>query len=573
MRLDARGDISRRRSAHSPQRRRWRRRSAQPAVRCWLALAAYWRRRSAQPAVRRWPAPAAAALAATLGPARSGVRRWRRRSVSPSPPAVAGSEARPSPQSAALAATLGAARRRPPWPAPASVALACMAPAATLGAAILCPPSLPRWRATTLGTPATAALAATLGAGSSLSPSLACARSGAGAASRRRSESPSPPAAAAATLGPARDCGAGGNAPRTSSLLPSLWPAPAAAALAATLGAARRRSPWPAPAAAALARRRSVSPSPPAAAAATLGPARDCGAGGDVSATLSSSPSPSRPRLHSGGGGARPSSRLRHRRRLGGLPARPPRPAPAALHGAGSNARRVSSPVLPPVLPSVCAAPCLSCHLYCSASCSALCLCCPLLLCSVSCFSGYCVVGCIQDTRAAALLSPAPWLAAPAPAVPGTDDLVGCDGCRRPCITSPVAGGARPGCPRTNGFMTGLTGLPPMRAPRARPLADAAPAPAVPGRTTWLAAGCRAADPALAPAPWLTRRPPRLSQYERLELVMRLFLRALQRLLLGLLSQSHEPPPNRGHAWQLRPTGASRRAHARRPAAHQTKAK
>ena len=54
---------------------------------------------------------------------------------------------------------------------------------------------------------------------------------------------------------------------------------------------------------------------------------------------------------------------------------------------------------------------------------------------------------------------------------------------------------------------------------------------------------------------------------------MRLFLRALQRLLLGLLSQSHEPPPNRGHAWQLRPTGASRRAHARRPAAHQTKAK
>ena len=106
-----------------------------------------------------------------------------------------------------------------------------------------------------------------------------------------------------------------------------------------------------------------------AAAAATLGPARDCGAGGDVSATLSSSPSPSRPRLHSGGGGARPSSRLRHRRRLGGLPARPPRPAPAALHGAGSNARRVSSPVLPPVLPSVCAAPCLSCHLYCSASC------------------------------------------------------------------------------------------------------------------------------------------------------------------------------------------------------------
>jgi hypothetical protein len=101
----------------------------------------------------------------------------------------------------------------------------------------------------------------------------------------------------------------------------------------------------------------------------------------------------------------------------------------------------------------------------------------------------------------------------------------------------------------------------------------AAPAPAVPGRTTWLAAGCRAADPALAPAPWLTRRPPRLSQYERLELVMRLFLRALQRLLLGLLSQSHEPPPNRGHAWQLRPTGASRRAHARRPAAHQTKAK
>ena len=130
------------------------------------------------------------------------------------------------------------------------------------------------------------------------------------------------------------------------------------------------------------------------------------------------------------------------------LPARPPRPAPAALHGAGSNARRVSSPVLPPVLPSVCAAPCLSCHLYCSASCSALCLCCPLLLCSVSCFSGYCVVGCIQDTRAAALLSPAPWLAAPAPAVPGTDDLVGCDGCRRPCITSPVAGGARPGCPR-----------------------------------------------------------------------------------------------------------------------------
>ena len=310
-----------------------------------------------------------------------------------------------------------------------------------------------------------------------------------------------------------------------------------------------------------------------AAAAATLGPARGCGAGGDVSATLSSSPSPSRPRLHSGGGGARPSSRLRHRRRLGGLPARPPRPAPAALHGAGSNARRVSSPVLPPVLPSVCAAPCLSCHLYCSASCSALCLCCPLLLCSVSCFSGYCVVGCIQDTRAAALLSPAPWLAAPAPAVPGTDDLVGCDGCRRPCITSPVAGGARPGCPRTNGFMTGLTGLPPMRAPRARPLADAAPAPAVPGRTTWLAAGCRAADPALAPAPWLTRRPPRLSQYERLELVMRLFLRALQRLLLGLLSQSHEPPPNRGHAWQLRPTGASRRAHARRPAAHQTKAK
>ena len=69
------------------------------------------------------------------------------------------------------------------------------------------------------------------------------------------------------------------------------------------------------------------------------------------------------------------------------------------------------------------------------------------------------------------------------------------------------------------------------------------------------------------------RRPPRLSQYERLELVMRLFLRALQRLLLGLLSQSHEPPPNRGHAWQLRPTGASRRAHARRPAAHQTKTK
>ena len=86
-----------------------------------------------------------------------------------------------------------------------------------------------------------------------------------------------------------------------------------------------------------------------------------------------------------------------------------------------------------------------------------------------------------------------------------------------------------------------------------------------------MAAGCRAADPALAPAPWLTRRPPRLSQYERLELVMRLFLRALQRLLLGLLSQSHEPPPNRYHAWQLRLTGASRRAHARRPAAHQTR--
>ena len=90
--------------------------------------------------------------------------------------------------------------------------------------------------------------------------------------------------------------------------------------------------------------------------------------------------------------------------------------------------------------------------------------------------------------------------------------------------------------------MAGLTGLPPMRAPRARPLADAAPAPAV-------------------------------DQDERLELVMRLFLRALQRLLLGLLSQSHEPPPNRGHAWQLRPTGASRRANARRPAAHQTKTK
>ena len=112
MRLDARGDISRRRSAHSPQRRRWRRRSAQPAVRCWLALAAYWRRRSAQPAVRRWPAPAAAALAATLGPARSGVRRWRRRSVSPSPPAVAGSEARPSPQCGAC----GDSRRSSPSP-------------------------------------------------------------------------------------------------------------------------------------------------------------------------------------------------------------------------------------------------------------------------------------------------------------------------------------------------------------------------------------------------------------------------------------------------------------------------
>ena len=252
-------------------------------------------------------------------------------------------------------------------------------------------------------------------------------------------------------------------------------------------------------------------------------------------------------------------------------------PSQARARGAAWRWKQRSPCLVPCAAPCsalcVCAAPCLSCHLYCSASCSALCLCCPLLLCSVSCFSGYCVVGCIQDTRAAALLSPAPWLAAPAPAVPGTDDLVGCDGCRRPCITSPVAGGARPGCPRTNGFMAGLTGLPPMRAPRARPLADAAPAPAVPGRTTWLAAGCRAADPALAPAPWLTRRPPRLSQYERLELVMRLFLRALQRLLLGLLSQSHEPSPNRGHAWQLRPTGASRRAHARRPAAHQTKTK
>ena len=238
--------------------------------------------------------------------------------------------------------------------------------------------------------------------------------------------------------------------------------------------------------------------------------------------------------------------------------------------------------VLPPVLPSVCAAPCCS-ALY------------PVSLVTVwlAAFKTQELQPCSRPPRgwrrpprlsqelttwlaamdAADPASPAPWLAAPAPAVPGTDDLVGCDGCRRPCITSPVAGGARPGCPRTNGFMTGLTGLPPMRAPRARPLADAAPAPAVPGRTTWLAAGCRAADPALAPAPWLTRRPPRLSQYERLELVMRLFLRALQRLLLGLLSQSHEPPPNRGHAWQLRPTGASRRAHARRPAAHQTKTK
>ena len=104
----------------SPQRRRWRRRSAQPAVRCWLALAARWRRRSAQPAVvcgaggdARSRPPRLQSPAARLGPARS----------------------------AALAATLGAARRRPPWPAPASVALACMAPAATLGAATL--PSQP----------------------------------------------------------------------------------------------------------------------------------------------------------------------------------------------------------------------------------------------------------------------------------------------------------------------------------------------------------------------------------------------------------------------------------------------
>ena len=208
------------------------------------------------------------------------MRRWRRRSVSPSPPAVAGSEARPSPQSAALAATLGAARRRPPWPAPASVALACMAPAATLGAATL--PSLPaavarddarhardrgtggdarRWELTVAlpglrpqrrwrGEPATfgVALPACSGGGDARpSPRL-----------RRWRQRSTHQLAVALPVARARSGGAGGDARRSSPSL-SLARTRSGGAGAATLGVAlpaweqRRRRRLAQPAAAALA--------------------------------------------------------------------------------------------------------------------------------------------------------------------------------------------------------------------------------------------------------------------------------------------------------------------------------
>ena len=459
----------------SPQRRRWRRRSAQPAVRCWLALAAYWRRRSAQPAVRRWPAPAAAALAATLGPARSGVRRWRRRSVSPSPPAVAGSEARPSPQCGAC----GDSRRSSPSP---SLARARVGGAGLYGAGrnarsgyFALPacrggarrrsarPRPRRWRRrSALGAhcrppwPApAAALARRAGDVRSRPPRLQ--------RRRRRSAQPATAALAATLHAPARCC--------------PPWPAPAAAALAATLGAARRRPPWPAPAAAALARRRSVSPSPPAAVvrpppathpppgarrthdpgsswlwphpyvtgggaggearcsrryiAATLGPARSGGAGGDAW------PSPRLRRWRRCVGDAEqlavalptPPAQRRRRRSARLTPAAPTATRRTARSPSQARARGAAwrwkqrSPCLVP-----CAAPC-----------SALCVCCPLSILSSILF---CLLFCPLPVLppAALLCILFLWL------------LCGWLHSRHkscsPALARPVAGGARPGCPR-----------------------------------------------------------------------------------------------------------------------------
>jgi hypothetical protein len=402
----------------SPQRRRWRRRSAQPAVRCWLALAAYWRRRSAQPAVRRWPAPAAAALAATLGPARSGVRRWRRRSVSPSPPAVAGSEARPSPQSAALAATLGAARRRPPWPAPASVALACMAPAATLGAATL----------------------------------------------------PSQPAAVARDdARHARDRGAGGDARRweLTVALPGLrpqrrWrgePATFGVALPACSGGGDAR---PSP----RLRRWRQRSTHQLAVALPVARARSGGAGGDA---RRSSPSLSLARTRSGGAGAAtlgvalpacsgggdawPSPRLRRWRRCVGDAEQ----LAVALPTPPAQRRRRRSAQLTPAAPTATRRTARSpsqarargaawrwkqrspCVVPCAAPCSALCLCCSLSILSSILF---CLLFCPLSVLppAALLCILFLWL------------LCGWLHSRHkscsPALARPVAGGARPGCPR-----------------------------------------------------------------------------------------------------------------------------